>query len=312
MATDLAEFLGAALGFHLLSGMAMWQAGLITAALTFGLLSLQQFGARPVELIITLFVLLVTSCYIVEIFLGEPDWRELGYHAVVPSLPGSGAPVLAAGILGATVMPHAIFLHSSLTQDRLGRFDCGELLRRLHRYTLLDVVLSMGLAGLVNVSMLSMAAATFYANDRKDVTTIEDAFVTLQPLLGDSAKLAFGLALLASGLSSSFVGTMAGDVMMQGFVRWRIPAWLRRSITMAPSLIVIFLGMDPTTVLVWSQVVLSLALPAAVIPLACFTADRDLMGPLTNSLATSVVTWICITLILSLNIYLLYDLFQGG
>jgi manganese transport protein len=218
--------------------------------------------------------------------------------------------LLATGILGATVMPHVIFLHSSLTQGRIVVRDPVQL-RRLYRFELVDVFVAMGLAGLINAAMLMMAAATFFNQGLTHIGTIEEAHRTLEPLLGPAASWVFAISLLASGLSSSSVGTMSGQVIMQGFLHRHIPPWLRRLVTMAPSLTVIFIGLDPTRTLVISQVVLSFGLPFAIIPLILFTRRRDVMGVLVNRRATTVLAGIVATLIVALNLYLLYQTFFG-
>jgi manganese transport protein len=218
--------------------------------------------------------------------------------------------LLATGILGATVMPHAIFLHSALTQNRIVVKEPVQL-RRLFRFEVVDVVVAMGLASLVNMAMLIMAAATF-SKQGLNIGTIEQAHRTLQPLLGQAASWVFAISLLASGLSSSSVGTMAGQVMMQGFLHRHIPVWIRRLATMAPSLLVIALGLDPTRTLVISQVVLSFGLPFAIIPLILFTRQHDLMGPLVNRRVTTILAGGVAALIIALNLYLLYQTFFGG
>jgi manganese transport protein len=219
--------------------------------------------------------------------------------------------LVATGILGATVMPHAIFLHSALTQQRIVAGNTAQM-RRLYRFELIDVLVAMGLASLINMSMLIMAAATFYDTGMTHVATIEEAYRTLEPLLGPAASVIFAISLLAAGLSSSSVGTMAGQIIMQGFLDWHIAPWLRRLITMGPALVVIMLGWDPTRTLVLSQVVLSFGLPFAIIPLVLFTRRRDIMGDLVNRAATTVLATIVAALIVALNGYLLFQLFTGG
>jgi manganese transport protein len=228
--------------------------------------------------------------------------------AIIPRFSGGESVLLAAGILGATVMPHAIFLHSALTQDRIVARDPGQL-RRLFHFELVDVLIAMTVAGLVNGAMLIMAASTFYYQGLTSIGTIEEAHRTLQPLLGPAASWVFAISLLASGLSSASVGTMAGQVIMQGFLHWHIPPWIRRAVTMAPSLLVIAAGLDPTRTLVISQVVLSFGLPFAVIPLIMFTRRRDLMGVLVNHPFTNLMAGIAAAIIIALNIYLLYVTF---
>lgn len=310
MSTDLAEFLGAAIGFNLLLGIPLWLAGLITAAVTFLMLVLEQYGFRPLEALITALVGVVAVSYVAETILDRPSWGQLAYHAIVPQFNGNESFLLAAGILGATVMPHAIFLHSALTQNRIVTHHPQEK-QRLYRFEITDVLIAMFLAGLVNAAMLVMAAATFFNQGHNDVGTIEEAYRTLEPLLGSTASWLFALALLAAGLSSSAVGTMAGQIIMQGFLHRHIPLWMRRVVTMLPSLIVISLGLDPTRTLVISQVVLSFGLPFALIPLIIFTANRRLMGVLVNRRLTTIIISIIATLVVALNVYLLYQTFTG-
>jgi manganese transport protein len=310
MATDLAEFLGAALGFNLLLGIPLWVAGILTAIATFLILSLEHYGFRPIEAVITTLVGIVAVSYLIETVLDRPDWGLVAVGAFLPKFSGSESVLLAAGILGATVMPHAIFLHSSLTQDRIVVREPGQL-RRLFRFEVLDVVIAMGLAGLINMAMLVMAAATFFNKGLTNIGTIQEAHRTLEPLLGHAASAVFAISLLASGLSSASVGTMAGQVIMQGFLRRHIPAWVRRLVTMLPSLIVIAIGLDPTRTLVISQVVLSFGLPFTIIPLILFTRRRDIMGVLTNRWATTALASVAAVLIVALNVYLLYQTFFG-
>lgn len=311
IATDLAEFLGAALGFYLLFGMPLWIAGLITALVTFLILGLERYGFRPLEAVITSMVGAVAVSYFIEMFLVKPHWPTILFHAVVPQFSGTESVLLATGILGATVMPHVIYLHSALTQDRIITRH-PEQQRKLFRYELIDVFIAMGLAGLINMAMLIMAAATFFNAGLTEIGTIEEAHRTLQPLLGSAASWIFAVSLLASGLSSSSVGTMAGQVIMQGFLHFHIPAWIRRLVTMLPSLIVIFIGLDPTRTLVISQVVLSFGLPFAIIPLIMFTSRRDIMGVLVNRRITTIAASLAATLIIALNLFLLYQVFFGG
>jgi manganese transport protein len=310
MATDLAEFIGAAVGFNLLLGIPLWLAGLLTAVCTMFILGLERFGFRPLEAVITTFVGVIAICYLVESFLDRPDWAHVFEHAFVPQFAGPGSVLLAVGILGATVMPHAIFLHSALTQGRITTRD-PRLLQRLYRFELVDVLIAMGIAAFVNAAMLIMAASSFHGAG-SSVGSLEEAYRTLQPLLGPAAGTVFAASLLASGLSSSTVGTMAGQVIMQGFLRRKIPAWIRRVVTMAPSLIVISLGLDPTRLLVLSQVLLSFGLPFAVMPLVYFTSRRAVMGELVNRRITSIAAWATGLLIVALNMYLLIITLGGG
>ncbi len=310
MATDLAEFLGAALGFNLLFGFPLIVGGIMTGICTFLILGLQRYGFRPLEIAITLMVSVIAVCYLVETILDKPDPAILLYHTFVPEFSGTESVLLATGILGATVMPHAIFLHSALTQQRI-IVKNPDKLRKLFRFEILDVTIAMGIASLVNMAMLIMAAATFYRHGFTNIATIEDAHITLQPLLGKAASWIFAISLLASGLSSSTVGTSAGQVIMQGFLHRHIPIWLRRLVTMIPSIIVIAIGLDPTRTLVISQVVLSFGLPFAIIPLIMFTRNKNIMGVLVNKKMTTFTVWVFAFLIILLNLYLIYKVFVG-
>jgi len=308
MATDLAEFLGAALGFYLLLGIPLWVAGFLTAIITFIILGLERYGFRPLEAVITALIGVISISYLIETILGKPDWGQVAIHAFVPQFSGPESVLLAAGILGATVMPHVIFLHSALTQKRIVVRSPAKL-RRLFKFEVTDVVIAMGLAGLINAAMLMMAASTFFRQGMTDIGTIQEAHRTLQPLLGSASSVFFALSLLASGLSSSSVGTMAGQVIMQGFLHIEIPVWIRRLVTMIPSLIVILIGLDPTRTLVISQVVLSFGLPFAVIPLVIFTSRRKVMKVLVNRKLTTFAASLVAVLIVTLNIYLLVQTF---
>ena len=305
MATDLAEFLGAALGFHLLFGMPLFFGGILTAIFTFGILAFEKFGFRPIERIIASFLGVIALSYLIETIIGRPQWALIGRNLIVPGFGGSDGIYYACGILGATVMPHVIFLHSALTQGRVKVSD-PRLQRRLFRFEIADVGIAMGIAGLVNMAMLIMAAAAFFHAGKTGVATIEQAHLTLKPLLGGAASVVFAISLLAAGLSSSTVGTSAGQVIMQGFIRRRIPVWVRRAATMLPSLAVIALGIDATRTLVFSQVALSFGLPFAVVPLILFTSRRSVMGDLVNRPLTTVLAWASAVLIIALNGFLLY------
>ncbi len=310
MATDLAEFLGAAIGFQLLFHIPLIWGGLLTALVTFIILGLQRYGFRPMEAVITALVGVIAFCYVIETLLDRPAWGDIAYHAVVPQLAGTESILLASGILGATVMPHVIYLHSALTQGRIVTRS-PQLLKKLLRFEMIDVIIAMGLAGLVNAAMLIMAASTFFRAGLSDVGTIEEAYKTLTPLLGQASSWVFAVSLLVSGLSSSTVGTMAGQVIMQGFLRWHIPIWIRRTVTMLPALLVIIIGLEPTRTLVLSQVVLSFGIPFALVPLVMFTRRKDLMGVLVNRRLTTMIASVVAALIISLNIFLLYQTFFG-
>jgi manganese transport protein len=311
MATDLAEFLGAALGFNLLLGIPLWIGGILTAISTFLILSLERYGFRALEAVITTMVGVIAGCYLIETILDRPDWGQVALNAVVPSFSGPESVLLATGILGATVMPHVIFLHSALTQGRIIVKDHIRL-RRLFRFQVADVTIAMGIAGMVNAAMLIMAAATFYKHGLTTVGTIEEAHLTLAPLLGRASSWVFAISLLASGLSSSTVGTNAGQVIMQGFLHRQIPVWVRRLVTMLPSLVVIAWGLDPTRTLVLSQVVLSFGIPFALVPLVMFTSRSDVMGILVNHKITTIVTALIAVLIIGLNMFLIYQTFFGS
>jgi len=311
IATDLAEFIGAAVGFNLLFGTPLWLAGLITAVITFLILALQSRGFRPMEAVITALLGVVALCYLVETVLDRPDWGQVAFHAVVPQFAGAESVLLATGILGATIMPHVIFLHSSLTQGRIVTSDPVQK-KRLFNYQLADVTIAMGVAGFVNAAMLMMAAATFHSQGLMEIASIEEAYRTLEPLLGAASGWVFAISLLAAGLASTTVGTMSGQVIMQGFIQRHIPVWLRRLVTVVPSLVVIFLGFDPTRTLVISQVVLSFGLPFAIVPLVLFTQRREVMGSLVNWRTTTVLAWLVAALVVSLNGYLLLQIFTGS
>lgn len=310
IATDLAEFLGAAIGYQLLFNIPLLWGGILTAIATWLILGLERRGFRPLEAVISVLIGIIAICYLIETVLDRPDWGLVGYHAVVPNFSGTESVLLAVGILGATVMPHAIFLHSALTQKRIVTRDPHQL-RRLFRFEIVDIVIALGLAGLVNAAMLVMAASTFFRAGLHEVGTIEEAYKTLAPLLGSSSSWIFAIALLAAGLSSSAVGTLSGQVVMQGFLSWEIPLWLRRAVTMVPSLIVIAIGLDPTRTLVISQVVLSFGIPFALIPLVMFTRRKDLMGVLVNHRWTTMAASVVAAIILLLNGFLLYNVFTG-
>jgi manganese transport protein len=305
MSTDLAEFLGAALGFQLLMGVPLFIGALLTGVATILILGLERYGFRPLEAVISSMVALIALCYLAETFIVRPDWGLVLHSTFVPRFSGAESVFLACGILGATVMPHAIFLHSALMQGRIVVRDQARL-KSLYRFEIADVVIAMGIASCVNAAMLIMAASTFYQTGHTSVASIEEAYRTLEPLLGNAAKWIFGLSLLVSGLSSSTVGTSAGQVIMQGFLKTHIPIWVRRLVTMAPPLVVIGLGLDPTRTLVLSQVILSFGLPFAVIPLVMFTRRSDIMGEMVNHRVTTAAASCVAAVIVVLNIYLIY------
>ncbi len=310
MATDLAEFIGAAVGFNLLFGIPLLWGGILAAIATFLILGLERFGFRPLEAVIVTMVGMIAGCYLIETVLDAPNVKLILINSVTPRFSGRESVLLAAGILGATVMPHAIFLHSALTQGRIVVKDPARK-KRLFRFELADVTIAMTIAGLVNMAMLIMAASTFHSHGYTAVASIEDAHKTLQPLLGKASSFIFALSLLASGLSSSTVGTSAGQVIMQGFVRRKIPVWVRRIVTTAPSLFVLAIGLDPTRTLVISQVVLSFGLPFALVPLLLFTANKSLMGSLTNRTITTIMMTLITGIVILLNCYLIFLTVKG-
>jgi manganese transport protein len=303
MATDLAEFLGGAIGLSLLFHMPLFAGMVVTAIVTYGLLMLQGFGFRPIELIIGIMVSIIALCYLVEMFVVPVDWVAAARHTVLPQIADAQALLLAVGIIGATVMPHAVFLHSGLTQRRMPVGNDAER-RQVLRFSNWEVVLALALAGLVNMAMVIMASSAFHAG-HPDVAEIGTAYHTLTPLLGAGAAGVFLLSLIASGVSASTVGTMAGQMIMQGFVGFGIPMWVRRLVTMLPAFVVVALGVNATYALVVSQVVLSIALPLPMIALIIFTGRRDIMGAFANGRVTRVAALIGTAVVLALNLVLI-------
>ena len=307
IATDLAEFVGAAIALNLLFGVPPFTAGLMTAVVAFGILALQTRGYRRFELAIAALLGIVLLGFAYDLSqVGVDGGAFLG--GVVPHFQGTDSVLLAVGILGATVMPHVVYLHSALTQSRIKAEDDDER-RELMRFQRVDVMIAMGLAGVINLTMLVVAAELFHDSGRTGVDSIEGAHAGFQALLGGGAALAFAVALLASGLSSSSVGTYAGQVVMQGFINFRIKLFLRRAITMAPALVVLALGFDATSTLVISQVVLSFGIPFALVPMILLTRRADLMGALVNRRGTTVVASIVAAMIIGLNGFLLWETF---
>ncbi|HEY3916377.1 MAG TPA: Nramp family divalent metal transporter [Stellaceae bacterium] len=302
MATDLAEFLGGAIGLALLFHLPLLAGMIVTGIVSYAILMLERSGFRPVELVIGSLVAVIALCYVIELFIAPVDWPEM-LLSLAPRLPDNAALLLSVGIIGATVMPHAIYLHSGLTQARADPQGEGER-RLLVRFSNREVFIALSLAGLVNMAMVVMAANAFHQG-HSDVAEIETAYHTLVPLLGGAAAGVFLASLIASGISSSTVGTMAGQMIMQGFVGFRIPLWLRRAVTMIPAFVVVGLGADATSTLVISQVLLSLTLPIPMIALLIFTGRRDLMGVFVNSRATTIIAAAAATIVLTLNLVLL-------
>jgi manganese transport protein len=309
MATDLAEFLGGAIGLSLLFHLPLLTGMAVTGAITYALLLFDNGGFRPLELIIGGLVAIIGVSYLAELFIDPPNLHATAAGLLVPRLPDEGAVTLAVGIVGATVMPHAIYLHSGLTQARIPVTSDADR-RSLVRYSNMEVVLALTLAGAVNVAMVMMAAAAFHAG-HKEVAEIETAYHTLAPLLGTAAAGIFLVSLMASGISSSVVGTMAGQVIMQGFLRWRVPVWLRRAITMLPAFIVVAAGADVTRCLVISQVILSLVLPVPMVALLLLSRRRSVMGAFVASRAMAGLAVIGTVVTIALNGVLLWQTVAG-
>jgi manganese transport protein len=303
MATDLAEFLGGAIGLSLLFHIPLIAGMGVTAIVTYGLLMIQRFGFRPIELIIGAMVSIIALCYLVEMFIAPVDWMSAAAHTVMPRIPDAQALLLAVGIIGATVMPHAVYLHSGLTQTRMPVRDDKER-RKLLRFSNWEVVCALAVAGLVNMAMVMTASSAFHAG-HPEVAEIETAYHTLTPLLGAGAAGVFLVSLIVSGISASTVGTMAGQLIMQGFVGFRIPLWVRRLVTMLPAFAVVAMGANSTNALVISQVVLSIALPLPMITLIIFTGRRDIMGGFVNGKVVRAAALLGAGVVLALNLVLI-------
>ena len=310
MATDIAEVVGAALGLNLLFGIPLFPAGIIAGVGAFTILGLQQMGYRRLEAGITVLVGVVVASFVFELFHASPDGGEIAKHLVVPGFAGTESLLLATGIIGATVMPHVVYLHSALTQRRIVGRNSAER-KRILGFEKVDVVIALSLAGLVNLAMMIVAAALFHTSGLTGVDSIDGAYEGLQQLVSDRAAMVFGIALLASGFASSSVGTMAGQVVMQGFIERQIPLFLRRAITLAPALFVLAIGLDPTDALVGSQVVLSFGIPFALVPLLVIAANKEVMGDLANPRWLSALAGVLASLIIALNLFLLFQVFFG-
>lgn len=302
MATDLAEFLGGVLGFYLLFNMPLLWAAALTGGITYFVCHMQKYGQQIVERIITSMVAIISIAYVWEMFMSAPAWGQIAYHIAVPMLSADSL-LIAVGMLGATVMPHVIYLHSHLVQSRRTK-DEKDCIHHL-KMAKIDVFFAMNMAFIVNAAMVIVAAAVFNGNGLT-VDSIEGAYMTLQPLMGNLAAGTFGLALLASGLSSSVVGTMAGEVILNGFVGFDIPISIRRLITMLPGMVILLMGFNPMSALITSQVILSFALPAAIIPLMLISNTTAIMGRFKNSFLTNTMGWLIVSIILTLNMVLLY------
>ncbi len=310
MATDVAEVVGAALGLYLLFGIPLFPAGLIAGAGAFVILALQQRGVRSLEAVIAGLVGVVLVAFGYEVTHANPDPGGIAEGLFIPGFDGTESVLLATGILGATVMPHVVYLHSALTQRRIvGRSD--EERRRILRFERIDVIIAMTLAGLVNMSMVIVAAGLFNTSGLTGIDTIEEAYTGLEQLVSGNAATVFGVALLASGLASTSVGTMAGQVVMQGFIDRSIPLFLRRAITLTPALIILAIGLDPTDALIISQVVLSFGIPFALVPLILIARRREVMGALVNPGWLTAIASVIAALVISLNVFLLEQLFFG-
>jgi manganese transport protein len=307
MATDLAEFLGAIVALYLLFGIPMLAGAIVTGVVTYAILALHRYGFRTMETLIGSLVGIIAICYLIETLIAKPNWNQVLYHSVVPWLGGSSSVLLAVGIVGATVMPHAIYLHSALTQDRIVP-QAPDHVAPIVRFAYIDVIVALTIAGLVNLAMMYMAAAVFHDTGHAGVADITTAYRTLTPLLGSAAAVVFLISLMASGIASSVVGTMAGQVIMQSFVGFTVPLWVRRVVTMLPAVIVAGLGLDVTQTLIVSQVVLSFVLPVPVIALVWLTAQRSAMGAMVNARGTTVLAVAAAAAILALNAILVWTL----
>jgi manganese transport protein len=307
MATDLAEFLGGAIGLSLLFHMPLLGGMLVTGVVTYGLLLFESAGFRPLELAIGALVGIIGLSYLAELFITPIAWPSVFVHTFSAQLPDANALTIAVGIVGATVMPHALFLHSGLTQRRAPARTERERAKLL-KFSNIEVIIALTIAGLINMAMVIMAAGAFH-HGYPEVAEIETAYHTLAPLLGIGAAGIFLLSLIASGVSSSVVGTMAGQMIMQGFVGFRIPLWLRRAVTMVPSFVVVALGVNATHALVISQVILSLALPLPMAALLWFTCDKDVMGVYKNRASVAVIATLAALIVLSFNVVLVLQTF---
>lgn len=310
MATTMAEFIGGVLGFYLLFGIPLAYSVILTAIVTFAIIYLQRYGQRTVEVIITVLVAVICAAYTIELFLAKPDWQQVALHTIVPSLPNGQAVLIAVGMLGATVMPHVIYLHSQLVQNRNHSILLEDKKRHL-RMEKIDIAIAMNIAFIVNAAMVVVSASVFFSRGMM-VDSIELAHKSLEPLLGALSSGSFGIALLASGFSSSSVGAMAGETIMDGFVDIKLPLNVRRIITMLPGAIIILAGINPMKTLVLSQVSLSFALPAAIIPMLIITGKRKYMNELANKKWVNVVGVMIVAMIVLLNAVLLYFTFSGN
>lgn len=309
IATDLAEFIGGAIGFSILFHLPLIIGMCIIAVITYAILWLERYGYRVIEITVGAFVVAICICYLLELFIAPVDWLKVGLHAFKPDIPSSEALFISVGIIGATVMPHAIYLHSGLMPVRTNELSDAHK-HKLIKYSNIEVIIALTMAGVVNMAMVIMAASSFHSNGRI-VTEIQDAYTSLWPLLGGAAAGLYLVSLLMSGISSSVVGTMAGQIIMQGFVGFTIPLWLRRLVTIIPSFIVVALGLNATKSLVASQVVLSIALPLPMIALCYFTSSKKIMGQFVNNKLLTIAAIVGASIVLFLNVVLIYQTFTG-
>jgi len=308
MATDLAEFLGGTLGLTLLFRIPMWASCLITGLLTYTICHMEKYGQKIIEIVISVLIAVISGAYIIEIFLADPDWAQVAYHTLMPELPGSDAVFIAAGMLGATVMPHVIYLHSQLVQcRRLGSSD--EDKKHHLRMEKIDIAIAMNIAFFVNAAMVVISAAVFFSHGMA-IGTMEEAHRSLEPMLGGMSSGAFGIALLASGLSSSAVGTIAGQTIMKGFVGLSIPVQLRRLATMLPALVIIVMGINPMNALIWSQIALSFILPVPIVQMLYIAGKSEIMGRFANSFKVHRMGVFIALVVIILNICLILQSFH--
>ncbi|MFJ7363166.1 Nramp family divalent metal transporter [Peribacillus frigoritolerans] len=305
MATDLAEFIGAALGIYLLFDLPLITSAIIAAIGSFAILEIQRRGYRTFEALITVMIFVVVIAFGAQVFYAKPDTSAVVLGLFTPKFEGVDSILLSAGMLGATVMPHAIYLHSSLTQRRIVGVNDLER-KRIYRFELIDIVIAMLIAGAINAAMVIVSAALFHKNGAL-VEDLDVAYQQFGAMLGPSVAMFFGIGLLFAGLSSSSVGVMTGDVVMQGFIKRHIPIYIRRVITTVPPLLIILWGVNPSKALVMSQVVLSFGIAFALVPLIMFTSNKKIMGSLVNHKITSGAAWLIAVLIIGLNLFLLYE-----
>lgn len=307
IATDLAEFIGASIGFKLVFGVSLLHGCILTAIFTCIILSLQNKKKLILEFIIAILLLFVACSYIIELFLTKPNIEDILKGMFFPSIPDVNSVVLISGILGATVMPHVIYLHSSLTQISTASTNAEMRLKRYYT-TKIDIIIAMTIAGFINLAIMAMAASAFHFTGYLDIKNLEQAYLTLQPLFNKVSATIFGLSLLISGLASTVVGTLAGQVIMQGFIHFYIPIWLRRIITMLPSFFVILMQVDPMKILIFSQILLSFGIILAIFPLLLFTNNNKIMGDMVNSNITKYFGFLVAILVLVVNVYLLMNI----